>query len=110
MKATAYKKAAMTAPKPRRLPAATLTLAAAPGVAEGEAEAPDRRGPVPDAPEPEASAPDPEAAGVEVAIWTVVLLFALTTTVRVWLKLEPTPGRTRVWTPGPTAGMSAGAG
>jgi hypothetical protein len=86
-------------------------LAAAPGVAEGEepdAPEPDRRGPVPDASEPVASAPDD--LGVEVMTWTVVALLALTTTVRVWLNMEPVPGRVRVWTPGPTAGISAGAG
>jgi hypothetical protein len=108
--ATAYKKAATTAPKPRRLPAATLTLAAAPGVAVGEAPdapEPERRGPDPDAPEPVASDPD---VGVDATIWTVVLLLAETTTVRVWLNMEPVPGRIRVVMPVPTAGMSAGAG
>jgi hypothetical protein len=63
-----------------------------------------------DAPEPVApDEPDAEAAAL-VWTWTVVELFALTTTVRVWLKAEPVPGRTRVWRPGPTAGMSAGRG
>lgn len=41
---------------------------------------------------------------------TVVLLFALTTTVRVELNMEPVPGRRRVVIPVPTAGMSAGNG
>lgn len=88
----AYKKAAMRAPKPRRLPAATWTLAAAPcelvgapePVAEPEAE------PEPDLvaePEPVAEASEPEAEPVTEAeavapgplMTTVVLLFALTT-------------------------------
>jgi hypothetical protein len=102
----AYKKAATKAPKPRTLPAATLTLAAAPW--EFWAPLVPVAEPLWRAPEPDA--PDPDAMGVEVWIWTVVLLLALTTTVRVLLNMEPVPGRTRVWTPGPTAGISAGAG
>lgn len=100
------------APKPRTLPAAALTLAAAPAefwaapVPVGEPET--RAVPVAVLPLP--AAPEPLAAGLDVWIWTVVLLFALTTTVWVVLKREPVPGRRSVWTPGPTAGMLAGSG
>lgn len=76
--------------------------------------------PVPVAvPEPERIAPDPVVTMLPDAplaiddvglISTVVLLLALTTTVRVLLNMEPVPGRTSVWTPGPTAGMLAGSG
>lgn len=94
---TAYKKAATKAPKPRKDPAATLTLAAAPAEFWGAPvpEAPDgRTDPVPvTAPDPDA--PEPLAAD-EVWSWTVVELLALTTIVRVWLNMEPVPGRTSV--------------
>lgn len=109
--ALAYKKAAKMAPKPMRLPEAIWRGEAAPVLAgEPVPEAlPDGREPEPEAPEPVAPAPLPEA-GVERTSSTVVLLFALTTTVRVWLKAEPVPWRTRVVMPEPTAGMLAGAG
>ena len=100
------------APKPRTLPAAALTLAAAPCefcAAVPVAEPEGRAVPVMVASLPDALAPEPLAAE-EVWICTVVLLFALTTTVRVVLNMEPVPGRRSVWTPGPTAGMSAGRG
>jgi hypothetical protein len=108
---TAYKIAATKAPKPRMLPAATFMLFAA--LADCDAAAPERvADPLPDAraPEPDAAEPDPDATGVEVWICMVVLLFALTTMVRVWLNMEPVPGRVKVWRPGPTAGISAGSG
>lgn len=112
-----YKNAAMKAPKPTMLPAAALTLTAAPveaplapvPVREASAPEPEASAPLPDAPLPVASAS--ELVGVA-TIATVVLLLALTVTVRVELTMEPVPvpARVRVWTPGPTAGMSAGAG
>lgn len=108
----AYKKAAKMAPKPTRLPEAIWRAEAAPveaGAPVPEAAEPVGREPEPEAPEPEAPAPLPEA-GVERTSSTVVLLLALTTTVRVWLKAEPVPWRTRVVMPVPTAGMLAGAG
>jgi hypothetical protein len=40
----------------------------------------------------------------------VVLLFALTTIVMLWLYMEPVPARTRVVIPLPTAGIPAGSG
>lgn len=113
MEATlAYKKAAKMAPKPTRLPEAIWREEAAPVEAApepDEAAEPVGREPEPEAPEPVAPAPLPEA-GVERTSSTVVLLFALTTTVRVWLKAEPVPARRRVVMPEPTAGMLAGAG
>lgn len=111
----AYKKAAKRAPKPTRLPEAIWREEAAPVEAApepDEAAEPVGREPepeAPEAPEPVAPAPLPEA-GVERTSSTVVLLFAETTTVRVWLKAEPVPWRTRVVMPEPTAGMLAGAG
>jgi hypothetical protein len=111
MHATAYKNAATNAPKPSTLPAAALTLAAAP-VPAGAAALPVLvvRPADPDAPEPEPAAPVPLADRVDVWTRRVVLLFAMTTTVRVWLNMEPVPGRTSVCVPGPTAGMPAGRG
>lgn len=76
------------------------------------AEAPEPEAPEPEAPEaPLPVAPAPEEVG-EATRATVVLLFALTVMVRVELTREPVPvpASVRVWTPGPTAGMSAGAG
>jgi hypothetical protein len=92
-------------------PAATLTLAAAPGVLP--APAVPVADPLLDAPEPAAPLPVvvmlPDIC-VEVGMTIVVLLFALTTIVRVWLNMEPVPGRMRVVRPVPMAGMSAGSG
>jgi len=97
------------APKPRMLPAATLTLAAAFCVFWG---APEPVGEAPLSPAaslPEASAPLAED-GVGGESRTVLLLSALMVIVRDWLSMEPVPCRVKVWTPGPTAGMSAGRG
>lgn len=102
-----YKNAATKAPNPRTPPAAILTLAAAPCEFAGVLV------PVglPLLDDPEAPLVMPETdTGVELWRMRVVLSFALTTTVRVWLDMEPVPARVRVWTPGPTAGMSTAAG
>lgn len=101
----------MRAPKPTRPPAAALTLGAAAPVAVDDAPEPVAV-PLrePEAPEPEAPEPEATALLVEATRSTVVLLPALTVTVRVWLKAEPVPARVKVWRPGPTAGMLSGRG
>jgi hypothetical protein len=79
-----------------------LALALAPVLLAPEPEAPE-----PLMPEPVASLP---LADVLVTMRTVVLLFALTTTVMLWLYMDPVPARTRVVMPLPTAGIPAGSG
>lgn len=114
----AYRKAAMKAPNPTRLPAATLTLEAAPVESGPSAPVPVASVPVASASVPVASEseePLPVASAPEAVVETratVVLLLALTTIVRVELTMEPVPvpARVKVVIPVPTAGMSAGTG